>query len=307
MDRKNNIREMEKSEEKLNITVDVDSKSGFCYGVVKAIRQAENYLEKSDRLYSLGAIVHNNTELSRLGEKGMEVIDHNRLGNLKDSVVFIRAHGEPPSTYNTAKWNNLRIIDCTCPVVLKLQQRIKESHKLLSHKGGTILIFGNRGHAEVNGLIGQVDGDAVIIEKIKDLDQVDFTKPVTIFSQTTKDPSEYAEVIAGIKDRISAAGGNLNDFKSNNTICRQVSSRHPHLKQFSASHSVILFVSGRESSNGKVLFETCESVNKRCFKIERADEIKREWFEHGDNVGICGATSTPMWLLEEIAAALREL
>lgn len=294
-------------ERKLNLIVDVDSKSGFCYGVVKAIRQAENYLEKSEKLYSLGAIVHNNTELSRLSEKGMEVIDHKEMENLKDSVLFIRAHGEPPSTYSAAEQNNLRIIDCTCPVVLKLQQRIKESYKTLSERGGTLLIFGNRGHAEVNGLVGQVNGDAVVIEKMADLDVVNFSKPIAIFSQTTKDPSEYSALVSEIKMRIAKAGGPLEDFNSNNTICRQVSSRHPHLKLFAAEHTVVIFVSGKESSNGKVLFETCKSVNERCHKIEKADEISSEWFSFGDKVGVCGATSTPMWLLEEIAAKLRQL
>ncbi len=306
MDRSDNRREMGETVKKLKLTVDVDDKSGFCYGVVKAIRQAESYLEKNSRLYSLGAIVHNNTELSRLGDKGMEVIDHKYMDGLKDSVVFIRAHGEPPSTYRIARENNLSVIDCTCPVVLKLQQRIKESHKTLKESCGTLLIFGNRGHAEVNGLIGQVNGDAVIIENQDDLDKVDFSKPISIFSQTTKDPTEYSRIIAEIKERIVNAGGNLNDFKSHNTICRQVSSRHPNLKEFSASHSVIIFVSGKESSNGKVLFQTCKSVNERCYKVEKADEIMKEWFKKGDHVGICGATSTPMWLLEEVANAIRE-
>ncbi|MHC1779261.1 MAG: 4-hydroxy-3-methylbut-2-enyl diphosphate reductase [Bacteroidales bacterium] len=299
MDRENNS-------PKMGLIVEVDSKSGFCYGVIKAIRQAENYLEGSSEINSLGAIVHNNTELARLEKLGMKVVGHKDLEQMEDSVLFIRAHGEPPSTYKIAGERNLKVLDCTCPVVLKLQERIRVGYDQVKAIGGTLLIFGKRGHAEVNGLIGQVNGDATIIESVNDLGSVDFRRPITIFSQTTKDPVEYSALISIIKKMIIEGGGQLEKFTYHNTICRQVSSRHPHLKQFAQKHSVIIFVSGGESSNGKVLFETCRSVNERAFKIENSEEIRKEWFRPGDTVGVCGATSTPMWQLEEIAALIAE-
>ncbi|MDP3437077.1 MAG: 4-hydroxy-3-methylbut-2-enyl diphosphate reductase [Bacteroidales bacterium] len=300
MDREDNIA-------KMGLTVEVDRKSGFCYGVIKAVKQAENFLNSNEKIYSLGAIVHNNTELSRLKELGMEVVDHTMIDNLKSSVLFIRAHGEPPSTYELAAQKGLTIMDCTCPVVLKLQERIRTGYKEIKKVGGTILIFGKRGHAEVNGLVGQVDGDAIVIENENDLSMVNFTKPIMIFSQTTKDPGEYLALIFSIKKRIIEQGAPLERFTSHNTICRQVSSRHPHLKLFSTKHSVIIFVSGRESSNGKVLYETCLSVNPKSYKIECISDIDTTWFTPGDSVGICGATSTPMWQLEEVAKKIREL
>jgi len=299
MDREDNIA-------KMGLTVEVDSKSGFCYGVIKAVKQAENYLENNENIYSLGAIVHNNTELSRLRKLGMEVVDHNMVDSIKGSVLFIRAHGEPPSTYKLAAEKGLKIMDCTCPVVLKLQERIRKGYKEIKAVGGTILIFGKRGHAEVNGLVGQLGGDAIVIENENDLTLVNFKKPLTIFSQTTKDPLEYSALILSIKRRIVEQGGSLERFTSHNTICRQVSSRHPHLKLFAAKHSVIIFVSGSESSNGKVLYETCMSVNPKSYKIESISDIKLSWFTPGDSVGICGATSTPMWQLEDVANKIRE-
>lgn len=288
----------------MELTVEVDTKSGFCYGVVQAIKEAESFLDSHDCLYSLGSIVHNNTELTRLKGKGMVVLTHKDMENLKDSVVFIRAHGEPPSSYETASRNNLKLIDCTCPVVLKLQKRIKKRYALLKEINGQLLIFGKRGHAEVNGLVGQVDNDAIIIETVADLEKVDFSRPISIFSQTTKDPGEYKIVCDRIMERVLLAGSPSEYFKSFNTICGQVSSRHPHLKDFSLRHSVIIFVTGKESSNGKILFESCKSVNPRSYRIESIDEIKLEWFNNGDSVGVCGATSTPMWLLEEVANSI---
>ncbi|MFA6334450.1 MAG: 4-hydroxy-3-methylbut-2-enyl diphosphate reductase [Bacteroidales bacterium] len=285
----------------MELKVEVDTKSGFCYGVVQAIKEAESFLENNDCLYSLGSIVHNNTELTRLRERGMMVLTHKDLENLTDSVVFIRAHGEPPSSYEIASKNNLKLIDCTCPVVLKLQERIKKRYAWLKVVNGQLLIFGKRGHAEVNGLVGQVNEDAIIIEKIADIEKVDFTRPISIFSQTTKDPREYKELCDKIIERVSLAGAPPGNFKSYNTICGQVSSRHSHLKEFSQKHAVIIFVTGKESSNGRILFESCRSVNPRSYSIESIDEIKKEWFNDGDSVGVCGATSTPMWLLEEVA------
>ncbi|MEN6618981.1 MAG: 4-hydroxy-3-methylbut-2-enyl diphosphate reductase [Rikenellaceae bacterium] len=288
----------------MELKVEVDTKSGFCYGVVRAIKEAETFLDNNEKLYSLGSIVHNSTELIRLKKRGMEVVTHKDIDHIKDSVLFIRAHGEPPSSYETAEKNNLKLIDCTCPVVLKLQKRIKERHLKLKEINGQLLIFGKPGHAEVNSLVGQVDGDAIIIEKTEDLENVDFSRPVSIFSQTTKDPKEYKKICDKIKARLIIGGGTLENFKSYNTICGQVSSRHPHLKEFSKKHSVILFVTGKESSNGKVLYESCKTANPRSYSIESIDEIKRYWFKEGDSVGVCGATSTPMWLLEEVALFL---
>lgn len=291
----------------MELNVEIDNHSGFCYGVVRAIEQAEKYLDKNHELNSLGSIVHNSTEIERLKEKGLKTIDYSQLGELKDKVLFIRAHGEPPSSYRIAKENNLQIIDCTCPVVLKLQERVKKNYKELKKINGQLLIFGKHAHAEVNGLIGQVDGDAIIIEEISDLDIVDFSKPVYIFSQTTKNPEEYMEVCEAIKKRIEKVDGPVDKFRAFNTICGQVSSRHSYLKEFSKKHSVIIFVSGKESSNGKILFELCRSVNPWSYSIECKCEIKREWFSEGDSVGVCGATSTPKWLLEEVAEYLINL
>lgn len=288
----------------MEIKVEVDTKSGFCYGVVRAIKEAENFLESNDKLYSLGSIVHNNTELNRLTKLGMNVITHIDMDNLRDSVVFIRAHGEPPSSYEIAERNNLTLIDCTCPVVLMLQKRIKNRYAWLKGVNGQLLIFGKLGHAEVNGLIGQVDGDAVIIEKIEDLESVDFSRPISIFSQTTKDPQEYRHICDKITERVLQAGAPIENFKSFNTICTQVSSRHPHLKAFSKRHSLIIFVTGKESSNGKILYESCKSVNQRSYRIEGVGDINMDWLKDGDSVGVCGATSTPMWLLEEVAEFL---
>ena len=290
----------------MKLKIDIDTHSGFCYGVVRAIEQAEKYLEKNSELHSLGSIVHNSTEISRLKEKGLNTINYDELSRMRDSVVFIRDHGEPPSSYKTARENNLTVIDCTCPVVLKLQERVKNNYKELKKVNGQLVIFGKVGHAEVNGLIGQVEGDAVIIEKMKDIEVLDFKRPIYIFSQTTKDPEIYKQVCDAIKERVASVEGPVESFKAFNTTCGQVSSRHPHLKEFSKSHSVIIFVSGKESSNGKILYDVCLKENPRSYKIESKDEIDPSWFRDGDSIGICGATSTPKWLLEEIGEHLRQ-
>ena len=291
----------------MKISIDIDTHSGFCYGVVRAIEQAEKYLEKSSELHSLGSIVHNNTEISRLKEKGLKTIDYKQMSAMKDSVVFIRAHGEPPSSYRLAEENNLKIIDCTCPVVLKLQERVKNNYRDLKTINGQLVIFGKVGHAEVNGLVGQVDGDATVIEAIDDIERLDFSRPIYIFSQTTKDPEIYKQVCNAIRSRIVDQNGPVDKFKIFNTTCGQVSSRHPRLKEFSKEHSIIIFVSGRESSNGKILFDVCLRENPRSYKIETTEEIELSWFKEGDSVGICGATSTPKWLLEDVAHYLRQL
>lgn len=291
----------------MDIRIEIDEKSGFCYGVVRAIEQAENYLENHPDLMSLGSIVHNNSELNRLSDKGLNVINYKQLTEAKDKSVLFRAHGEPPSSYKIAELNNLKIIDCTCPVVLNLQNRVKKSYEILKPLNGQVVIFGKPGHAEVNGLAGQVGGDVTIIRHIDDLNKVDFGRSIHIFAQTTKDPEEYKNICNIIKDRIIELGGPIETLKVHNTICGQVSNRRPNLREFSRNHDVIIFVSGADSSNGKVLFELCKSQNPKSYKIETPKEIDINWLKGFNSVGICGATSTPKWLLDETAKYIAEL
>ncbi len=288
----------------MHLNIEIDEGSGFCYGVIRAVEKAEMQLKENGTLYSLGAIVHNNSELERLGKIGLEVIDNNRMLELSDTTVLIRAHGEPPATYKLAEKNNISLIDCTCPVVLKLQDRIRETYSKI---GGQIVIFGKIGHAEVNGLVGQTNGDAIVVDSLESLNAIDFTRPVQIFSQTTKDPKEYEEICNAIKERIIAAGKTLSNITVHNTICRQVAQRHSNLVAFARKHSSIVFISGKESSNGKVLYELCKSVNPRSYHIQTVDQINPSWFMEGDSVGICGATSTPKWQLDGVAKKLQEL
>ena len=277
----------------MRLTVEIDSRSGFCNGVVRAIQQAENYLQYSRHLYSLGAIVHNAEELERLKKKGLEIISVEDAGQLHDDVVLVRAHGEPPETYEMARRNNLQIIDCTCPVVLKLQQRVQGTYERLLPSGGQVVIFGKKGHAEVNGLVGQTGGNAIVIGSKEEADSIDYSRPIALFSQTTKDPDEFRAIAAHILERQPEA-------EVYDTICRQVAQRHASLVDFARKHDVVLFVSGYESSNGKVLFDLCSSVNPRTFWLENVSQMDLSWFRDGDTVGICGATSTPKWQLEEI-------
>ena len=279
----------------------IDVHSGCCNGVRKAISVAEDYLDEHGTLYSLGAIVHNDAEIRRLEQKGLRTVGYQDFPSLKGSTVLIRAHGEPPSTYRLAEASGVNLIDCTCPVVLALQKKIAAKYRELSSAGGQVIIFGKRGHAEVNGLVGQTDGHAVVVESMDDLEEkllsgvIDPSRPLALFSQTTKDPEEFAAVAA----RLRQAASGLEVF---DTICRNVSSRHKALREFAASCSVIIFVCGRESSNGKVLFELCRSVNPRSYKVESAEEIPAGIFRPDDIVGICGATSTTRWQLEKAAS-----
>ncbi|MBR1538625.1 MAG: 4-hydroxy-3-methylbut-2-enyl diphosphate reductase [Bacteroidales bacterium] len=277
----------------MKLTVEIDSRSGFCHGVVRAVEQAENYLKYSPRLFSLGAIVHNSAELERLKEKGLEIISIAEVEQLHDDVILVRAHGEPPETYELARRNRLQVIDCTCPVVLRLQQRVRESWERIREDGGQVVIFGKKGHAEVNGLVGQTDGNAIVISNLEEAAALDFSRAVALFSQTTKDPDEFHRIAGFIRSKRP-------DAEVYDTICRQVAQRHKSLVEFAQSHSVVLFVSGRESSNGKVLFDLCRSGNPRTWWLENPSQIDPAWFRDGDNVGICGATSTPKWQLEEI-------
>lgn len=288
------------------IQVEIEKHSGFCGGVIRAIGRAEKFLEESPGriLYSLGDIVHNEAELRRLGEKGLITVDKDGLMNIPDpssETLLIRAHGEPPQTYSLAQKLGLTVIDCTCPVVLKLQKSIREAYERVKPAGGQIVIFGKIGHAEVLGLLGQVSGDAVVIENMPMLlsaledGSIRTDKPLEIFSQTTKSPVEYSEICKVLE---SCPGAGL---QVHNTICSQVASRHEELADFALRHDVIVFVSGVSSSNGKVLFDLCKSRNQRTYHISDSSELEPEWFSDGDKVGVCGATSTPGWLLEQVA------
>ncbi len=284
--------------------VEIDPFSGFCFGVVYAIEKAEEELGVSGHLYCLGDIVHNSKEVERLRLKGLEVIDHERLKNLKDCKVLIRAHGEPPETYSIALKNNIELIDASCPVVLKLQNRVRTSFQKVEDEDGQLIIYGEPGHAEVNGLMGQTKGKAIIIKNEDDLGKIDFNKPLYLFSQTTKSTAGFAKIKKLIEDKVykSMEEEVTDEFLvTNDTICRQVSNREPHLNKFSASHDVILFVSGKKSSNGKALFDVCKSVNPNSYFIEDVEEIDENWFKNFESIGVCGATSTPLWLMQKVA------
>lgn len=302
------------------LTVEIDKRSGFCGGVIRAISQAEEFLDANPgkKLYSLGAIVHNEAELERLGRKGLVTIGKEDIGKIPSpstETLLIRAHGEPPSTYELAREVGINVIDCTCPVVLKLQQNIREAHRRLeigvaSSSGSTngqVLVFGKVGHAEVLGLLGQVGGDAVVIENMDMLltalkdGMIRTDVPLEIFSQTTKSPTEYSQICTVLSERAKAG------LTVHNTICSQVASRHEELSFFAQSHDIIIFVSGASSSNGKVLCDLCRSKNPRTYHISSPEEIAPSWFRPDDKVGICGATSTPRWLLESVAEAIRTI
>lgn len=288
------------------MNVVVDANSGFCFGVVYAIQMAEDELDTNGQLYCLGDIVHNNMEVERLENKGLKIIDHDTLRTLKDTKVLIRAHGEPPETYKIAIENNIQLIDASCPVVLKLQNRIRNGYENLDE--GQIVVYGKEGHAEVNGLVGQANGKAIIVNSISDLDQINFKKPIQFFSQTTQPTSGFSEMHTEIKRRLAAENENEEPkYQSNDTLCRQVSNREPQLLEFAKHHDVIVFVSGKKSSNGKVLCDVCKTVNPKTYFISTWEEVNENWFQPTDSVGICGATSTPMWLMEEIAESLRQL
>ena len=276
-----------------NLQIEIDSGSGFCFGVTTAIQKAEEELASGGKLYCLGDIVHNGMEVERLHEAGLVTINHEQLKDLHGVKVLLRAHGEPPETYAMAERNHIEIIDATCPVVLALQRRIKNQYA--NHPDAQVVIFGKNGHAEVLGLVGQTQSKAIVIEKFEDVKRLDFHRDIFLYSQTTKSLDEFHRIIEYIQSHISEGA----QFKSFDTICRQVANRMPNIASFAARHDVILFVSGRKSSNGKVLFNECKSVNANSYQIERAEEIDLSCFEGVHTVGICGATSTPKWLMEK--------
>tara|TARA_B110000008_G_scaffold16960_1_gene15786 strand:+ start:33146 stop:34018 length:873 start_codon:yes stop_codon:yes gene_type:complete len=287
--------------------VTIDKYSGFCFGVVYAIQMAEDILEKEDSLYCLGDIVHNNKEVDRLNDMGLKIINHDDLKELSDCKVLIRAHGEPPSTYTIALENNIQLLDASCPVVLKLQHQIKEGYEDIKKIDGQVIIFGKEGHAEVTGLLGQTKNDAIIVTTVDDLEKVDFSKSIYIYSQTTKSPKAYKAISDMIAERVKLAGKENVKYIVHDTLCRQVSGREPQLKQFSKDNDVIVFVSGQKSSNGKMLYKSCKEENVNSYFISDVNEIKNEWFLTASSVGICGATSTPRWLMENVQNAIENI
>ena len=277
--------------------IEIDDGSGFCFGVTTAIKKAEEELSKGSTLYCLGDIVHNGMECERLRNMGLVTINHDEMRRLHGVKVLLRAHGEPPETYELARQNDIEIIDATCPVVLQLQKRIKERWRM---EGGGVVIFGKKGHAEVLGLVGQTQGNAIVIESFNEVKKLDFTRDIYLYSQTTKSLDEFHRIIEYIQQHIAPTA----TFKSFDTICRSVANRMPNISQFAARHDLILFVCGRKSSNGKVLFNECQRVNPNTNLVEGPDEINPAWLEGVETVGICGATSTPKWLMEQCRDAI---
>lgn len=280
----------------MNVTVNIDDNSGFCFGVVYAIQMAEDILDETGHLYCLGDIVHNDEEVARLTAKGLKIINHDEFDKLRNETVLIRAHGEPPETYQKALENNIELIDASCPVVLKLQNRVREAY----NDKEQILIYGKHGHAEVAGLKGQTNGEAIVIEKFEELDQIVLPKKVQLFSQTTK----RTKNLYALKDLLVSKGVEV-DF--NDTLCRQVSNRDIQLREFATKYDKIVFVAGKKSSNGKVLFDVCKDINPQTYFVSAKEELDKSWFNENDRIGICGATSTPQWQMEEIKQSILSL
>ena len=279
--------------------IEIDEQSGFCFGVVRAINEAEGAL-KEGSVASLGDIVHNRVEVQRLESLGLHTISHADMPSMAGRRMLIRAHGEPPKTYALAKEYGIEIIDATCPVVAALQRKVKAAYDKMCEVEGSVVIFGKRGHAEVVGLIGQVDEKAIVVECEEDLEQVDFNHPIYFLSQTTQSIEKFTHLADVMRKRLAS-----DDMLTvDDTICRRVSSREEHLREFARQHDIIIFVCGRKSSNGKVLYNICHQSNERSYNIEEASELQREWFKGVNSVGICGATSTPKWLMQEIAEAI---
>jgi len=288
--------------------ITIDNKSGFCFGVVLAIKAAEEALQNQTNLYSLGDIVHNNAEVSRLKAVGMKVIDNkNAMEKLSGETVLIRAHGEPPATYKMAKKYNVSLIDATCPVVLKLQKKIRKGYLAMKRKKGKIAIFGKKGHAEVIGLAGQTANNALIISEPSEIRFINYSKPLRLYAQTTQSLSDYKALVELIKKQYSLQGYENPDFIWFDTICRQVSNRETNLKKFAMKHKVIIFVSGKDSSNGLHLFQICKSVNNNSYMVSSENDILIGWFDDCKHVGICGATSTPMWLMKSVGEKIMSI
>ena len=277
--------------------IEIDNGSGFCFGVVTAIQKAEEEINKSGHLYCLGDIVHNSNEVERLQKIGLETITHEQLSQLHNVKVLLRAHGEPPHTYEVARQNNISLIDATCPVVLQLQKRIRNTYQETpGDNNPQIVIYGKKGHAEVNGLVGQTQGNALVIESVDEVDKIDFSRNIYLYSQTTKSLEGFKKIVDEIQHRVA---GNV-QFSSFDTICRRVANRIPQIKQFAQNHDVILFVCGSKSSNGRILYEECRRVNPLSYLISNETEINLSWLDGKEHIGICGATSTPMWLMNQV-------
>jgi 4-hydroxy-3-methylbut-2-enyl diphosphate reductase len=283
------------------VIVEIDKKSGFCFGVRNAIGKAEETLNTEDMLYSLGHIVHNELEVKRLQKMGLRTINHSEFFQLKDCKVLIRAHGEPPSTYEYARLNNISLIDATCPVVLKLQQRVKKANETMNELEGQVVIFGHEGHAEVSGLVGQTNNQAIVIDHPEEYQSIDLSRPLVVFSQTTKSVDDFKKLTENIKNHAQA-----NRVEVHDTICRQVSNRVPHLQNFAVRFELIIFVGGLNSSNAQVLFDVCKKQNKHSFFVSSPDELQAIWFSGVNSVGVCGATSTPQWLMEKVAEKIKQ-
>lgn len=289
--------------------VEIEAGSGFCFGVENAVRIAEEALEEGEDVYCLGEIVHNDIEVDRLKKLGLVTITYDQFEQLRDCKVLVRAHGEPPSTYEKARENNITIIDATCPIVHSMQEKIKRVHKVSREEEGQIVIFGKEDHAEVIGLLGAAGDKGILVTGRHDIVKIDFTRPVWLFAQTTRSKTEY-EVVAEIirlkleQERENHPGNNLKVY---NTICRQVSDREPRLREFSREHDVILFVSGRKSSNGRMLYDVCKRENENSYFISSPEEIDIEWLRDAGSIGICGATSTPKWLIRDIAGIVEKM
>lgn len=288
--------------------ISIDKNSGFCFGVVSAIKAAEDELAKHGVFYCLGDIVHNNREVERLKAMGLVMINHEQFRELKDCRVMIRAHGEPPETYRIALKNNIELVDASCPVVLRLQNQIRKGYEQALEAGGQIVILGKEGHAEVNGLVGQTGGNAIIISGVEDLDKIDFSKDIYLYSQTTMSIAGFHSTVAAIRARIGQSGGTSRiRFVANDTICRQVANRGNQVREFASQHDVLIFVSDKKSSNGTFLFEVCREVNEKSYFVTSAADLQKEWFKDIRTVGISGATSTPPWVMEEIRTAILQL
>jgi 4-hydroxy-3-methylbut-2-en-1-yl diphosphate reductase len=284
------------------MVVEIDKQSGFCFGVQNAVEIAEKALSKGEKVFSLGPIVHNDKEVERLSTLGLVSIDHDEFSKLKNCKVLIRAHGEPPATYNIAENNNITIIEATCPIVKRLQSKIRETWEKTKDGKGQVVIFGKPGHAEVVGLMGQINDEGILVSGPEDLDRIDIYRPVYLFAQTTMSVKEYSSFTNTLRSKMEESG--ISDPEHNlilnKTICGQVSNREPHLKLFAKKHDIIIFVSGRESSNGKMLYSVCKNINPDTHFVSAPEELDKSWFEGKNSAGICGATSTPKWLIENI-------
>ena len=284
----------------------IDDNAGFCFGVVKAIAAAEEHLQGSHSLYCLGDIVHNNEEVQRLKDLGLLVIEHKDMQNLSGAKVLIRAHGEPPSTYEMARQQGISLIDATCPIVLALQKKIREGYESMRTVGGQVVIFGKQGHAEVIGLNGQTQNTAIIVSNPDDIDAIDFNRPIRLYSQTTKSREEYNRLIANIEERIKQSGDEKADFVAYNTICSRVANRATQLEEFAKGVDLLLFVSGVNSSNGHYLYEYCRKVHPNVKMITSPNELDPEWIKGVERIGITGATSTPRWLMEQVREKIKD-